>query len=241
MFYLKEELMIKYYTPIAEIYNFLGKFINKDMKVLELGPGVLPFPYATHFCGWLDSEREKLSNYKVVDFSKDRFPYEDKEFDFIYARHVLEDLYNPFNCIEEMSRIAKAGFIECPSPLTEVCRESENWKDENYEFKWRGYNHHHYFVWNDGQLNFLHKFPSVEYMKINQEDYLLELLKDKYYWNTYYLWKDNIKYKHHEHPKDYFAPCDKEYAELIVKGINSSINFTGNFKKKMLKIESERS
>jgi len=233
--------MIKYYTPIAEIYHFLGKFINKDMKVLELGPGVLPFPYATHFCGWLDSEKEKLSNYKVVDFSKDKFPYEDKEFDFVYARHVLEDLYNPFNCIEEMSRVAKAGFIECPSPLTEVCRESENWKDENFKFKWRGYNHHHYFVWNDGQLNFLHKFPVVEHMKINEEDYILELLKDKYHWNTYYLWKDNIKYKHHEHPKDYFAPGNNEYAELVVKGINNSIINAGNFKKKMLKIESERS
>ena len=29
-----------------------------------------------------------------------------------------------------------------------------------------------------------------------------------------------------------------EYAQLIVKGINSSIVFTGNFKKKMLKMES---
>ena len=42
----------------------------------------------------------------------------------------------------------------------------------------------HYFVWNDGQLNFLHKFQVVEHMKINQEDYILELLKDKYHWNT---------------------------------------------------------
>jgi hypothetical protein len=112
---------------------------------------------------------------------------------------------------------------------------------EKYQFKWRGYNHHHYFVWNDGQLNFLHKFPVVEHMKINEEDYILELLKDKYHWNTYYLWKDNIKYKHHEHPKDYFAPGNNEYAELVVKGINNSIINAGNFKKKMLKIESERS
>jgi hypothetical protein len=53
--------------------------------------------------------------------------------------------------------------------------------------------------------------------------------------------KDNIKYKHHEHPKDYFSPGSNQYAELVVKGINNSIINAGNFKKKMLKIESERS
>ena len=35
--------MIKYYAPIAEVYDFLGKFITKGMKVLELGPGIFLF------------------------------------------------------------------------------------------------------------------------------------------------------------------------------------------------------
>ena len=39
----------------------------------------------------------KFKMLSCVDFSKDKFPYDDKEFDFTYARHVLEDLYNPFN------------------------------------------------------------------------------------------------------------------------------------------------
>ena len=88
--------MIKYHAPIAEVYDFLGKFITKGMKVLELGPGVLPFPYATHFCGWLDSEREKLSNYKVVDFSKDKF-YID------YASRIGENVFHRNDALSAMS------------------------------------------------------------------------------------------------------------------------------------------
>ena len=52
------------------------------MKVLELGPSTVPFQYATHYCGWDNDESNKLPNYKIVDFSKDKFPYDDKEFDF---------------------------------------------------------------------------------------------------------------------------------------------------------------
>jgi ubiquinone/menaquinone biosynthesis C-methylase UbiE len=47
-------------------------------------------------------------------------PYEDKEFDFVYCRHVLEDLIYPFRVIKEMQRVAKAGYIETPSPMAEL-------------------------------------------------------------------------------------------------------------------------
>jgi len=228
--------MIKYYYPIIELYDHLGKSITKDMKVLELGPGVLPFPHATHFCGWLDEEQKKLPNYKMVDFSKDKFPYEDKEFDFVYARHVLEDLYNPFNCMDEMSRIAKAGFIECPSPIAEMCKDVENWKNDKKDtLKWRGYQHHHYFVWNDGQLNFLHKFPTVEYIGLSDEQMIYNALKHPVHWNSYYMWKDKIEYKNHEHPRDYHSPSDMEYANLIIKGIRNTLDNNISLFKDILK------
>ena len=226
--------MTHYWGPILEIYNYFGKYITKDMKVLELGPGTKPFPYATHFCGWLDEEKEKLPNYKFVDFSKDKFPYEDKEFDFVYARHVLEDLYNPFHCMDEMSRIAKAGFIECPSPIAEVCRDAENWLPETKN-KWRGYQHHHHFVWNDGKLNFLHKFPSVEYMQLTDEQSTYKNLENPINWNSYYIWKDKIDYKNHEHPKDYHSPGDIEYYQLIIKGYNVTLESNKLFEKEFLK------
>ena len=225
------QMINKYWGPIKEITDYVCNSIPEGSKVLELGPGNVPLSKATHFCGWLNSEKEKLSNYKIVDFSKDKFPYENKEFDFIYARHVLEDLDNPFNCMDEMSRIAKAGFIECPSPIAEICREVENWNVDQ-KIKWRGYNHHHNFVWNNGdKLNFLHKFPSVEYMKLNDETFIEKLLEKPINWNTYFMWKDKINYKRYNHPHDYHSPGSNEYYNLILE----SCDITVEFNKKILK------
>jgi predicted SAM-dependent methyltransferase len=210
--------MEKYYGPITSTYDYLSKYIKPTDKVLELGPGDVPFPYATHFCGWSDKESEKLSNYKAADFSKGKLPYEDKEFDFIYCRHVLEDLYNPFNCMDEMSRIGKKGYIECPSPIIEMCYNAENYIDSNAKEKWRGYQHHHNFVWNDGILNFLHKYPIVEKVKFEEKE-LYNLLKHPVIWNTYYLWKDKIEYRLYEHPKDYSKPSDNSYFDIIFKAM----------------------
>jgi hypothetical protein len=222
----------KYYLPIQKITDYICKHIPEGAKVLELGPGAVPLPKATHFCGWSDKEKEKFDNYKVADFSTDKLPYDDKEFDFVYARHVLEDLYNPFNCMDEMSRVAKAGFIECPSPIAEVCKDVENWKDfVKDNLKLRGYQHHHYVVWNDGKLNFLHKFPSIERMELIDENYTYKLLENPYNWNTYYTWKDKIQYKNYNHPKDYHSPVDMEYYNLIIKGFNTSIKVNESFEK----------
>ena len=44
--------MNKYWQPLKQISDHLGNMITKDMKVLELGPSIIPFQYATHYCGW---------------------------------------------------------------------------------------------------------------------------------------------------------------------------------------------
>jgi len=222
--------MIKYYAPIKDTYSFLAKLIKPNSKVLELGPGHVSFPNATHFCGWDDEESKKLPNYKVVNFSEDTFPYEDKEFDFVYARHVLEDLRNPIHCIKEMSRIAKAGYVETPSPLIEMSRNADNYDNSEEGRKWRGYQHHYSFVWNNGVLNFLHKYTIVEFIDIN-EDVLIKQLEQPIFWNTYYLWKDKIEYMLHEHPKDFLKPSNQSYPDLIVKAISEAGNNAETFYK----------
>jgi hypothetical protein len=114
--------MIKYYGPNPKIIAHIEHICNDKTKVLELGPGLAPFSKATHFCGWDQGSQKIDSNqHTVCDFSIQKLPYADKEFDFIYCRHVLEDLYNPFLLVEEMSRVGKAGYIETPSPAAELC------------------------------------------------------------------------------------------------------------------------
>ncbi len=60
---------------------------------------------------------EKLRAQKFIrlDITKEKMPFGDNEFDFCLCTHTLEDLFNPFLAIEEMSRVAKRGLIITPS------------------------------------------------------------------------------------------------------------------------------
>jgi ubiquinone/menaquinone biosynthesis C-methylase UbiE len=161
--------MIKYYGPNPKIIAHIEHICNDKTKVLELGPGLTPFSKATHFCGWDQGTQKIDSNqHTVCDFSIQKLPYADKEFDFIYCRHVLEDLYNPFLLVEEMSRVGKAGYIETPSPAAELCKNIDC--GDSY-VPWRGYHHHNSFVWeHEGTLCFVKKFPIIEHIfKLDEE------------------------------------------------------------------------
>lgn len=57
----------------------------------------------------------KAKNFVKVDITRDRLPFKDKQFDVCVCTHTLEDLYNPFLAIEEMSRVAKRGYIATPN------------------------------------------------------------------------------------------------------------------------------
>lgn len=57
----------------------------------------------------------KTNNFVRLDITKEKLPFKDKEFDFVICTHTLEDLYNPFMIIDEMSRVGKRGYIATPS------------------------------------------------------------------------------------------------------------------------------
>lgn len=50
-----------------------------------------------------------------LDITKEKLPFKDKSFDFVLCTQTLEDLYNPFLLINEMSRVGKRGYITTPS------------------------------------------------------------------------------------------------------------------------------
>ena len=210
----------KYHRPIEENLKYIESLVKDGAKVLEIGPGHLPFSKATDFCGWTMEEKGRLQNYKIADASSEMLPYKDKEFDFVYCRHVIEDLWNPVNCLKEISRIAKEGYIETPSALCEMAKDVDGGKN----VPWRGYNHHRYIVWNDSNvLNILPKFPMVEYISFKEEE-LHQLLTDPFYWCTFYHFKDEVNYKllSMGHEQD-FVMYDHSYINLINKGISKSI------------------
>src|SRR6056300_959718 len=197
----------KYHGPIQKNLNYIESLIKDGAKVLEIGPGHSPFSKATNFCGWTTEEKERL-------------PYKDKEFDFVYCRHVIEDLWNPVNALKEISRITKAGYIETPSALCEMSKDVDGGKNISY----RVYNHHRYIVWNDnGVLNILPKFPLVEHISFKEEE-LQKLLENPFNWCTFYHFKDEVNFKLLNMGREQdFTMFDGRYVNLINIGITKSI------------------
>lgn len=83
--------------------------------------------------------------------SRDRWPIADKFFDYAVCSQTLEDIRDPVWVCSELSRIAKAGYIETPSRIVEQTIGVEN---PNYA----GYYHHRWLLSErDGGVEFRHK------------------------------------------------------------------------------------
>jgi hypothetical protein len=212
-----------YYGPIQEVVDFFAnKYRNKN--VLEIGPGDVPFPSATHTIGY----SEKV-NYTEIDIDTQKIPFGDHFFDFTYCRHVLEDIQNPDFAMSEMFRVSKCGYIETPSPLVEVTKGVDNFGDAKY----RGYIHHRYIVWShNNTVYFLPKYPIIEY-SIPEDEPMSHLLKFPGYWNNYIVWNADTKvvvYKNGVNMK-----INKDYAKLINRAVEESIQSTDEFMKRYKK------
>ena len=210
----------KHYAPIPDVLARVAAGIPAGARVLEIGPGSVPFPRATHVVdkwprgGLLD--RFPAGNVVEWDVHRTPLPFPDKYFDFIYCRHVVEDLHYPPIIFEEMSRIGKAGFIETPSPMAEICRGIDGNSPP-----WRGYHHHNWFVWSwDGVLHIFKKLPRIEHIAFPNEDVLENNLRAMpWLWNSYYAWSGHIEYREVDHS----IYCSPEVREVITNAVTQGM------------------
>lgn len=226
-----------FWRPNSTIIKMIEKHCEANMhsKVLEIGPGKVPFKLASDFIGC----NEQITNYIEIDIDKTTFPYDDDSFDFTYCRHVLEDIQNPDFALNEIFRVSKfGGYIETPSPLIEVTKNVDAHRESD---KYCGYIHHRYIVWSNTQKNeiyFLPKYSCVLDHFLNFEDEskrrLYNLINNyPVYWNNYFLYDSNKKptvvmYKNGVN----FGQKNNmvnEYIQLVVRAINESIQNTDYF------------
>lgn len=106
--------------------------IKKTDRVLEIGPGAHPHPRSDEFLEKVFDEAEALAqsghsrpadlSKKVHFYTGERFPFDDKSFDYIICSHVIEHV--PINELEsfisEMKRVSKRGYIEFPTVFYEL-------------------------------------------------------------------------------------------------------------------------
>ncbi|QGM47138.1 class I SAM-dependent methyltransferase [Methylocystis heyeri] len=66
----------------------------------------------------LDRNRDVGEDIRLLQYDGDAIPFEDRNFDFTYATHVIEHIDNPRALIKEMSRVTKGlMYFEVPCEL----------------------------------------------------------------------------------------------------------------------------
>lgn len=136
----------------------LGRFeevpdhIREQDLVLDVGGGESPLSRANYVLDirpWskLGTLNPALRNrWPEPYFSKDTWicsdmcarepwPFEDKQFDFAVCKHTLEDVRDPIWVCQELTRVAKAGYVETPSRVIESMPGVER-------SRYCGYSHH---------------------------------------------------------------------------------------------------
>lgn len=95
--------------------------IPAGARVLDIGSGGDPFPYATT----LVDRYPGPTQHRHAPFVRDGrefveadvcdLPFADKSFDFVYCAHVLEHVPDPLAACREMIRVGKRGYVETPT------------------------------------------------------------------------------------------------------------------------------
>ena len=138
--------------------------LAEDALVLDVGAWASPFaradwvldlmPYETRgLYGEASAGAERFSadTWVVRDIcDREPWPFGDETFDFAVCSHTLEDVRDPVWVCAELSRVAKAGYVEVPSRLEEQCLGVHG--------PFVGWSHHHWLIdVVDGELEVVFK------------------------------------------------------------------------------------
>lgn len=98
--------------------------VSSNELVLEVGAGGNPYPRSNVLLDAYEETRERhwaplVSDRPTVLGFVENLPFKDKVFDFVIAAHVLEHSSEPELFLEELQRVAKAGYIEVPDAFME--------------------------------------------------------------------------------------------------------------------------
>jgi SAM-dependent methyltransferase len=98
--------------------------VAPDALVLEVGSGGNPYARANVLMDAYEETRERhwvplTSDRPTVLGYAENPPFKDQAFDFVIASHVLEHSTDPVRFLNELQRVAKAGYIEVPDAFME--------------------------------------------------------------------------------------------------------------------------
>ena len=227
-----------YWLPIQPI---IDKLINlcshlSLSNIIEIGPGITPFPIANTFIGF----NESIKNFINIDIDTQILPFNNLHFDFLYCRHTIEDIQNPNFALSEMFRIASNGYIETPSPIIEITKGVDS---STFNQLYGGYRHHRYIIWSNIKNNHIYILPKysciIDHLIHSNNPDVIKLIENPIYWNNYFIWNNNIlptitnyKVGVNINPNTFV----EDYISIIYNAINDSISNTNYFIHEYLKL-----
>ena len=162
------------------------------------------------------SEKFNKNTWIIHDIcSRKPFPFKDKQFDFVFCSHTLEDLKDPAWVCSEIIRIGKRGYIETPSRWI----ESKTRVGGTLKFpqKLAGYFNHLWFVEViNNELVFTSKNPLIHVLKDFQIKNVISPILE-------FFWENEFKYR-----------------EKLILSVNDAVYDLLNFKLTEVKNETER-
>jgi SAM-dependent methyltransferase len=134
------------------------KNIKPGDRVLEIGPGADPHPRSNvllekkfgseaEYASQFGNAQKLVTDKPVVFYEGDRFPFADKEFDYVICSHVLEHVDNVELFLSEVFRVAGKGYFEYPLVY--------------YEYLYNFDVHVNYLKYREGHLKYMKKNRSA--------------------------------------------------------------------------------
>ena len=118
--------------------DYVLKLLKKNRSnwnILDIGCNFDAVPYAQTVADEINFSKF-YEDKKFVLIDNKKLPFKDKEFDFVYASHVIEHVEDVLTFIKELQRISKQGYIELPSMLEDNIVLSDNSiKDHKWYFQ----------------------------------------------------------------------------------------------------------
>jgi len=202
----------KHWGKNKEINDYLIEQTNGLKNIIDIGCGIYPFENAD-----ITLDGYYQATHKI-NIETDVLP--ESNYDFVYCRHLLEDLTKPQLLLSEIKKKAKRGYLETPSVYAECCKGIDFDNDSNKI----GYAHHHFILWTENKTLFI--LPKVEeFMEIDQE-FLRNHLRDPLLWNNYYFFDSILNYSFlsYSSKEEYTLLLDRAFEMTLI-----NTRYTSNY------------
>lgn len=157
------------------------------------------------------SSNLKAKHFVRLDITKEKLPFKDKTFDFVMCTQTIEDLYNPFLILDEMSRVSKRGLIVSPSMGADMEFQKIDYTDWlTGARRMPGHAHHKWLLKVENKKLIL--IPKI-YPILYTSDFQIDKWKGER--NIYYYWEGKLNYKEFNGLK--MHDVIDEYKRYIVK------------------------